>query len=167
MIKIYPYYLILICLSVPVHAMEHAQKNKERMKSLYVHDIMPHMLAYTKTSQDKSIEVLIELAQTNVMSAYPHWKFEHLYKWMAWRAQDADVQVDIAILKRYIAAIIDKSSASCNLADVAQDITQNNQALRWVVIADSASALSDECIRQRWNLFIERIGESIPMKFNE
>lgn len=152
---------------MPVHAMENAHKNKERMNSLYVHDIMPHMPGYTKASQDRSVQVLIELAQTNVASEYPHWKFEHLYKWMAWRAQDADVQVDIAILKRYIAAIIDKSSASCNLADVAQDITQNNQALRWVVIADSASALSDECIKQRWNLFIERIGESIPLQFGK
>ncbi len=136
----------------------------QRMARIYAQHILPHMQSCT--AQEKAINTLTELAETNFDTKFSGWKFKHLMQWMEWRAHDVDVQVDIGILKRYIATIIDKATPETNLGHLSEDIIQNKDALRRVVIADGNSSLSDERIKQRWDLFVERVGEGIPLHVN-
>lgn len=136
----------------------------QRMAGIYTHHILPHMPSCI--APEKAVTTLTRLAETNFDTKFPEWKFKHLMQWMQWRAHDVDVQVDIGILKRYMATIIDKATPETNLGHLSEDIIENKDALRWVVIADGNSALSDERIKQRWDLFVERVSESIPLDVN-
>lgn len=138
----------------------------ENMSLAYVRDIQPHMPQGTQVTEEKGVATLRELAQTNFDSKHSHWQFKHVLAWAKENARDPDIQVDIAILKRYIAAIIDKTPANNNLQELGNDIKENQNSLRWVVMADVNSAVSVERIKDRWNQFMTAVSESIPMKLS-
>lgn len=156
--------MIILCLSGMLHGME--AKNKEKMLQMYKRDILPHMPAFTKVTKEKAIATLSRLAQANFDDKHSHWQFKHVLAWAKENAQDADIQVDIAILKRYIAALIDKAQANNNLQELVIDIKENKESLRWVVMADVNSAVSDERIKDRWNQFMITVSESIPLQLS-
>lgn len=139
-------------------------REREQIVSLYTQQILPFMPTYTKITKEKGIEILGQLVQTKFDAKYPHWHFSHALTWMKTYSRDADVQVDIAILKRYIAAIIDKVDEN-NLEELVKDVKEDKDSLRWIVLADINSAVSDERIQDRWNQFMSTISESIPLKF--
>lgn len=141
-------------------------ENEEQIAALYIQQILPFMPAYTSITQEKGVEILAQLMQTNFDAKYPHWKFTHALTWMKTYSRDADVQVDIAILKRYIAAIIDKADKNNDLQELKKDILENKDSLRWVILADVNSSVSNERIKDRWSQFMSTISESIPMKLN-
>lgn len=156
--------MIILCLSGLTYGME--DKNKEQMVQMYKRDILPHMPRFTQVTEENGIAMLGQLVQTNFDSKHSHWQFKHALAWAKENAQDADYQVDIAILKRYIAAIIDKAHANNNVQEVEKDIKENKESLRWVVMADVNSAVSDERIKDRWNKFMITVSESIPIDLN-
>lgn len=156
--------MIILCLSGMLHGME--AKNKEKMVRMYKRDILPHMPAFTQVTEDNGIATLSQLTQASFDTEHSHWQFKHVLAWAKENAQDADCQVDIAILKRYIAAIIDKAQANNNLLEAKKDIKENKESLRWVVMADVNSAVSDERIKDRWNKFMITVSESIPLKLS-
>lgn len=127
---------------------------QEKKEFNYVTDILPYMPTYTKITPEKGAAVLTQLTQTSFDKEQPKWKFEHAFEWARWEGNK--YQNDLAILKRLVALTIDKSQEG-DLNSVRQSIIETPEFLRWVVVADVGSAVSDERIAQRWNQFIEKL----------
>ncbi|CAN5182418.1 hypothetical protein BH09DEP1_BH09DEP1_4050 [soil metagenome] len=154
----------LLCLPCVSFGME--DKAKEQMMNLYKKDILPHMPAYTRVTEESGITTLERLAQTNFDSKRPLWTFNHTLTWIKVYARDADAQVDIVILKRYIAAIIDRANVNSNLRELGDQLLQDKDSLRWIVVGDANSAVSDARIQERWGQFIGTLSESVPVEFD-
>lgn len=150
--------VLALCLSGMLYGME--DKNKENMLQMYNRDILPQMPAYTKVTLEKGAATLTKLVQTSFNSKDPDWKFKDIFYWMRINAKEAHVQIDIAILKRYVAAIIDKAEDGSNLCELGESLVQNKDSLRWVITGDNNSAVSDNLIQERWQKFMSIINES-------
>jgi hypothetical protein len=122
----------------------------------YRKDILPHMPAYTKIASEQGESVLAQLEHVSFDRQSPQWKFEHALDWARANLQKSNQQVNLAILKRFIALHIDKSPTN-ELEYIKDSILSNADDLRWVVVAEVGSAVSDERITDRWNQFIEEL----------
>lgn len=120
----------------------------------YTEDILPHMPADTKIAPETGAAVLEQLEQVGFDIENPEWMFEHAFNWAC---QNGDRQQnDLAILKRFIALHIHRSQ-DAELGAIKKNIIKDPELLRWVVISDVGSAVSDDCINKRWQLFIEKL----------
>lgn len=122
----------------------------------YRKDILPHMPAYTKIAPATGESVLAQLEQVSFDRQSPQWKFEHAFDWTRANLQKPNQQVNLAILKRFIALHIDRSPIN-ELDRIKDSILSSADDLRWVVVAEVGSAISDERITDRWNQFIEEL----------
>lgn len=123
---------------------------------IYSRDILPHMPTYTKITPQKGTSILMQLPQISFDKQAPVWKFEHAFDWARANLQKPNQQVNLAILKRFVALHIDRSSQE-DLSNIKDAILTNADDLRWVVVAEVGTAVSDERIIDRWNQFIEEL----------
>lgn len=128
----------------------------------YVTDILPHMPSYTNITPEKGAAVLSRLREVNFDKEQPEWKFEHAFDWARDNHQKLGKQVDLAILKRFVAMHIDRSEKAA-LNSIKESIIKDPDSLRWVVISDVCSAVSDVRIKERWDQFIGELILDAPI----
>lgn len=128
----------------------------EQMPFTYERDIQPHMPQNTKISSEKGALVLAQLSQVSFDRQSPQWKFEHAFEWAGANLNNPGKQVDLAILKRFVALHINRSQKQ-NLDTIKDNILANAADMRWVVVADVESAVSDARISDRWEQFITEL----------
>ena len=132
------YAIFILCLSSLARGME--DKNREKFTLIYAKDILPQMPAYTKITPEKGEMVLKQLAEVGFDQEAPQWKFKHAFAWASYNSEKPNKQVDLGILKRFVAMHIDKSENE-ELGNITQEIIENPDNLRWVVVADASSAV--------------------------
>lgn len=128
----------------------------EQMPFTYERDIQPHMPQSTKISSEKGALVLAQLSQVSFDRQSPQWKFEDAFEWARDNLNKPGSQVDLAILKRFVALHIDRSENQ-KLDAIKDGILASAQDKRWVVLANVGGSVPDERVEERWNQFIEKL----------
>lgn len=138
------------------HACVSMEDSGKKTVFIYTQDILPHMPRYTKITPEKGTSILAQLIGMNFDKEQPKWKFKHAFDWARANLENPGKQVDLGILKRFIAMHIDKSEQN-ELNSIKEQIIENPDELKWVVVGDVGSAVSDARILQRWQQFIEEL----------
>ena len=157
--------IVLFCVQLS-SAME---SDRGELDSFYNHEIVPQLRNYAKIEPVNGITLCKYLSAALVLVpkiGFPStWRYSDLIHWVTQNKDNANLQIDIAIAKRFIAETLaqgDKegiqhregASKSMALADVAKGIADNSESLRWLVTGDENSCVSDQAIEARWNKFI-------------
>lgn len=158
------YGFALLCVSFTFFAMETPAQQPLMQQGMYLNiykrAILPYMPADTKVTEKKAVTILQRLAQTSFEDENSEWTFQATFVWMTLRKNEEEAQDAIQVLKRYIAAIINKADDMSDLCKLRKTIAENNDSLRWVVTGDCNSGDSDNAIKNRWLEFIDLVSES-------
>ena len=119
---------------------------------IYQKDILPHMPAYTKITCQQGELILAQMDTVSFDKEDPHWKFEHAFDWARDNLHNPNQQVNLGILKRYVAHKIDTPEADLDADD-----------MRRIVLADVNAAVSDARVLDRWNLFKQAFILHVPI----
>lgn len=143
-------------------AISHGCIGMEQLPFTYARDILPHMPVGAPITILGGQSILQRLPEVCFETVNPEWKFEHAFDWARENLNKPDKQVDLAILKRFIALHIARSGQR-ELETIKDEILANAQDKRWVVLGDTNAQVSSQQIDERWYQFTVHLAWYAPL----